>query len=287
VVAVGPRELHGRLVSLCDRIQEQLDRSVGSEQLEALPWIVLTGEPNSGKSTLFNALLGRTRSVVSEVAGTTRDVLAEPLTIDTPHGPAEVMLVDLAGADTAETTLSRKMQESAQEAIDRADLILHCVPVDAGATHSEAATSGRVVRGNHTHDSLRSLCVPPEDNRLVIRTKTDLGCADGISVSAHTGHGLDALRAAIAQRLADRTVSLAADAVVLRPRHEAALRSAHRHLVEASATLEPVLAERHLPHVELVATTLRAGLNDLGRLAGDVTPDDVLGRIFATFCVGK
>jgi len=267
VVAIGPRELHQRVIALRDRIQDQLDRSVGTEQLDALAWVVLTGEPNSGKSTLFNALLGRTRAVVSEIAGTTRDVLAEPLSIDTPHGPAEVMLVDLAGTDAAESDLNRQMQAAARQAIERADLVLHCVPV--GSIPGEIANF----------------------DRFTVRTKSDLDPArttgHGIAVSAHSGDGLDALRTAIARRVADRAVSLAADALALRPRHEAALRSAARDLTETIALVESSQAERHVPRPELVAATLRAALDDLGRLAGNVTPDDVLGRIFATFCVGK
>jgi tRNA modification GTPase len=95
------------------------------------------------------------------------------------------------------------------------------------------------------------------------------------------------LKTAVTRRLADRTVSLAADAMALRPRHEAALRSAARNLTETTALVEPLPDERHVPRPELVAATLRAALDDLGRLAGNVTPDDVLGRVFATFCVGK
>jgi tRNA modification GTPase len=267
VVAIGPRELLRRLDRLRDRIRDQLDRSVGTEQLQALPWVVLTGEPNSGKSTLFNALLGRTRAVVSEIAGTTRDVLAEPLSIETAQGPAEVMLVDLAGADSGESPLDRKMRAAARAAIERSDLTLHCLPADEAAPGSA------------------------EGDRLVVRTKTDLAGATafgaGLGVSARTGHGLDVLRAAIARRLADRAVSLAADAMALGPRHESALGAAARSLAEATGLVEPCRDQRHLRHPELIAAAMRTGLDDLGQLAGEVTPDEVLGRIFSTFCVGK
>jgi tRNA modification GTPase len=267
VVAIEPRALHERLTAQRTDLGEQLERAVGSEHLDALPRVVLTGAPNAGKSTLFNALLRRPRAVVSAIAGTTRDVLAEPLAIDTAHGPAEVMLTDLAGADARDDALVRAMQAAAGRAIEQADLVLHCAPVGEPAPQGVA---------RHV---------------LIVRTKADLGgprdAAAGLAVSAVTGDGLDGLRAEIARRLADRAVSLAADALALQPRHEAALRSAHDHLAEAAALLEPALGQRHLPHPEVVAAAMRAGLDELGRLAGDVTPDDVLERIFATFCVGK
>ena len=104
---------------------------------------------------------------------------------------------------------------------------------------------------------------------------------------ALTGGGLDRLRDIIAEHLADRAVSLAADTLALRPRHEAALRSARRNLQDAIDLVEPAGCARILPQPELVAASLRLALDDLAALAGDISPDDVLGRIFSTFCVGK
>lgn len=266
VVPITPGDLLRRLAPPRDRVGVVLDRSVGSEQLDAIPRVVLTGAPNAGKSTLFNALLGHTRAVVSDIAGTTRDVLTEPLSIDTPHGAAEVMLVDLAGTAAAESSLDEQMQSLARQAIAGADLLLHCVP--AGAT-------------------VRTPPVPP-GNGILVRTKCDLAEAPGDGgVCALTGRGLDRLRNIIAEHLADRTVSLAADALALQPRHEAALQSARANLEDAIDLVEPAGRERTLPSPELVAAGLRLALDDLAALAGDISPDDVLGRIFSTFCVGK
>jgi tRNA modification GTPase len=270
VVPIPPIELHERVAAMRDDIRAQLAHAVGMEQLQAIPWVILLGEPNTGKSTLFNALLGRERAVVSDIAGTTRDVLAEPLTIDTDHGPAEVMLVDLAGLDRSATALNEQMQAVIREAMGRAELIIRCVPVDAPA-----------------------LTADDEPDELVARTKADLAPSDfragkqEIVISAVTGLGLDDLRRHIADRLADRAVSLAADAIVLRPRHDAALRSAVANLDEAAVLIEPQRRDRVLRHPELIAAAMRSALDDLGSLAGDITPDDVLGRIFASFCVGK
>jgi len=271
VVPIGPAELGRRIAPVRDSLQRRLDRALGTEQLEAVPWVVLTGAPNAGKSTLFNALLGRARAVVSAAAGTTRDVLTEPLTVTTDHGPAEVLLVDLAGADLPTDALTRRMQSAAREALDRADLVVRCVADDAPGSACERDTEASIP--------------------LLVRTKADLsspGRADEtLRVSAVTGEGLDALRAEIGRRLADRAVSLAADATVLRPRHEAALRCALTGLDEAVALVELAGDARSLADVEFIAASLRTALNALGELAGDVTPDDVLGRVFAEFCVGK
>ncbi len=273
VVAIAPRELLDILVPSRDRVETLLARSVGTEQLEAIPWVVLTGETNAGKSTLFNALLGHPRAVVGDAPGTTRDGLNEPLTIQTPQGPAEIMLVDLAGADPGESLLNRQMQSAARQAIDRAELVIHCVP-------DEPARAS------------------PGDRELLVRTKSDLASTPGppgspgppttgVAVSAVTGAGITTLLDAIAGRLANRAVSLAADALALEPRHEAALRGAQYNLDDAIELVHPVRDQRQLPQPELVAAALRLALDDLATLAGNVTPDDVLGRIFATFCVGK
>ena len=269
VVSIAPGELVQRLVPSRDRVGTVLDRSVGIEQLDAIPRVVLTGAPNAGKSTLFNALLGHTRAVVSDVPGTTRDVLTEPLSIDTPHGAAEVMLVDLAGSVVAQSTLDEHMQSVAGQAIAGADLVLHCVPARA-------------------REDTPPMTATTPDNEILVRTKCDLAPARGDGgVCALTGRGLDRLRDIIAEHLADRAVSLAADALALRPRHEAALQSARRNLQDAIDLVEPVGGTRTLPQSELVAASLRLALDDLAALAGDISPDDVLGRVFSTFCVGK
>lgn len=275
VVAIAPADLLARVRDLEARIESQIERATGFEELESIPWVVLVGEPNAGKSTLFNALLGRERAVVSNVAGTTRDILAEPLHLSVDGHDAEVMLVDIAGLDAGdESFINAEMQRAAREAIERAELIIECAaPVGPGAGRTS-------MLGSDGSDV---------DARLVVRTKADLLGEEsgGLAVSAATGAGLDDLRRVIAERLSSRAVSLAADALALQPRHDAAFRSARDNLREAIDLVSPHADSRHLPHPEFVASCLRAALDDLAALAGDISPDDVLGRIFASFCVGK
>ncbi len=271
VVAIGPADLLARVTAAQTEIEQQLARSVGMEQLESVPWVVLAGPPNAGKSTLFNALLGHSRAVVSDIAGTTRDVLIEPLMLKTEFGPAEVMLVDLAGIDDADLSqVNRSMQRAAREAMQRAELIVRCLPADAHASN----------------DGNRDGCPT-----LTIQTKADVAKSvqqpDVLGVSAKTGAGLDQLRGRIASILSERLISMSSDMLALQPRHEAALRAARSHLDAAVGLLEPMRTARTLDDPELIATVLRSALDALGSIVGEMTPDDVLGLVFGQFCIGK
>jgi tRNA modification GTPase len=268
VVAITPADLDAGLADLERQLQQLLTRSRSWSALEAIPWVVLVGEPNVGKSSLFNALLGHTRAVTSPLAGTTRDILTEPLRLQlgpTSGGGAEVMLVDVAGIDATSGGLNPAMQQQAHAAIARAELILllHDSP-------GEPATA-----------------LPPHTAPVIrVQTKSDLFCGTNplaITVSAHTGSGLDTLRRAIAQRLRDRAVTVAGEMLALQPRHHAQLQSALADLVEA----RQLLAATSGGGAELIAGRMRTALDHLASLGGVMTPDDVIGKVFATFCIGK
>ncbi len=260
VVPIPPGELDAALKPLETQLADLLRRARSWGAIEALPRVVLVGPPSSGKSTLFNALLSRDRAVIHAAPGTTRDAIAEPLTLIDDHGrPVEVMLVDIAGLDRADALLDRQAQQAARDAIARADLVLR-IQTD------------------------RSFAAPTLD----IAAKADLhDTGDDLCVSAHTGHNLDKLRSAIVHAVGSRAVSVAADSLALQPRHESALRAALESVREARRLLGPQLAAQAIDHVELIAGRLRAALDDLAGLGGQLTPDDVIGRVFATFCIGK
>jgi tRNA modification GTPase len=293
VVAISPRELLRRLEAIAVRLRDHLNRATPFESLEAIPWVVIAGPPNAGKSTLYNALLGRERAVVSPVAGTTRDVLAEPISLPPSSGVArEAMLVDMAGLDESDTSfINVEMQRAAAGALARAELIIQCVPCDQlppdGAPRQLPSPFGIGVgsEGEFPSGSRNTLTVITKADLL--NSRRGLASEGAIEVSATTGAGLEELRGAIAEGLADRAVSLAADSFALLPRHESALRGALSHLDEASALVEPRRHARALDQPEIIASLVRLALDDVGSLAGEVTPDDILGRIFAGFCIGK
>lgn len=260
VVAIEPAELLRRLRSEIDVLQDLLDRSVGMEVLQALPTVVLCGPPNAGKSTLFNALLCDRRAVVAEMAGTTRDAIAEPMTID--DRGAEILLIDAAGIDDdGGSVIGRRMQEMTRTVMAEADVLLHCLPAGLEADWID---DPRVVR---------------------VRTKQDMCDAQqdaDVHVSVTESCGLEQVRSAIADRTLDQAVHMSADAVALQPRHEAALADALESLQATRA-----MVETRPDSAELVAMHLRTSLDVMAILAGTIAPDDVLGRVFASFCIGK
>jgi tRNA modification GTPase len=256
VVAIAPEELRGRLAVLTAAIRERIGGEGVVEASAGLPRVVLVGEPNAGKSTLFNALLGRERAVVSAEAGTTRDVLEEPLDLTGAlPGAGRVTLVDMAGLDRT----GAASQEAARASIARADVLVHCDP----GGRFEGLSGGKPA--------------------IRVRTKADLLRPEGtgetpvpreISVCALDGWNLNVLRRAIADAACG---SRNAGAALLLPRHR-------RTLAEAAARMEDA---KRSGGPEVVASHLRQALDALGELVGRISPDDVIGRVFATFCVGK
>jgi tRNA modification GTPase len=226
--------------------------------------VVLAGAPNAGKSSLFNALLGTSRALVTEIPGTTRDTIEAPS--DVLGWP--VKFADTAGLRDADERLERMGIEVSRRYVAAADLVLLCVETGEAVSPAERALLA-------------------ERPALLVRTKTDLRAeADdgGIGVSVVTGQGLDQLRDAIAARLfgAGASPSYAdLEPMLSRERHRAALTQAAFGLDQARPELEKggdsVLAAHHL----------RSAVTALEELIGVVHPDEVLARVFARFCVGK
>ncbi len=227
---------------------------------------VLIGPPNAGKSSLLNALAGSERAIVTDVAGTTRDTLRETIRID----GLELTLVDTAGLRESGDAIEREGMRRARAELQRADLAL--VVIDARepeAGHAAvAADVAQVPRSLWIH------------NKADLLPATPMLAANAIAVSAATGAGLPELHARLAQVAgADAGESVDGE-FTARSRHVDALARSGEHLAAAQAQLDH-------EQLELAAEELRLAHDALGEITGRMTADDLLGRIFSSFCIGK
>ncbi len=225
---------------------------------------VIVGPPNAGKSSLLNALSGSERAIVTDIAGTTRDLLAETVRVD----GMELTLVDTAGLREGGDAIEREGMRRARAELARADLAL--VVLDARDPQAGLAAVG---------DALAQ--VP---QRIVVANKSDLlpaGAAPAaplLAVSARTGAGLETLHARL--REAVLGPGGGAGAFTARARQVDALRRAANLAADARQHLEREA-------LDLTAEALRQAHDALGEITGRTLPDDLLGHIFATFCIGK
>lgn len=307
VTPIAPGILAERIDTLHKELVTLLSRSRSWSAIEALPRVVLVGPPSAGKSTLFNALLGKQRATIDPAPGTTRDALAEPLQLSNSQGrTVEVMLIDLAGLDQAfinhELEPDRDAQSVAHDMIQQADLILRLsdqsdawLTLDPTAPIIDVLTKqDRADEASHNTTRRRQSASSPCHWDSTSSNNSDSSGRQGLAsrlnpiyISAHAEYNLDTLRLAITQHLADKAVSLQADLLALQPRHEQAINTATDALQQTRDLLAPAAASPHLPDIELLAGSMRSALDALASLGGQLTPDEVIGRVFSTFCVGK
>ncbi len=227
--------------------------------------LAIVGRPNVGKSSLFNRLLEQDRAIVTEIPGTTRDVVSETASI----GGIPVKLYDTAGIrETDERVESLGIERSYQAIVD-SDLALVVLDLTRPVTAEDAA-----------------LIVRAGARALVVANKCDLPAAgdapaEAIPVSALTGEGVPELRAAILDAVAPKGVLEHETGFITSLRHEQLLRESVEYLKKAR---EAVAAS--IPH-EMLLLDLYAALRPIDGITGATTADDILNRIFSTFCIGK
>ena len=247
-----------------DRIARLLDTAPEGERLREGALLVIAGRPNAGKSSLFNALLGTERAIVTEVPGTTRDAVEAHAVLE----GFPFRLVDTAGLRESADRVERLGIEVSRKYLAAADLVLFCR--DAGCE----------MRDPGSQEFLASCRAPVID----VVTKIDLTARppDRLGVSVVTGEGLADLRRKLAEVAYGRLLALGdVEPVVTRARHRGALERALEEVDAFHTARESGL------DAAVAATHLRVAVGALDDLIGVVTPDDVLDRVFASFCVGK
>lgn len=232
---------------------------------------VILGDPNAGKSSLLNRLVGRDRALVSDQPGTTRDYLEERIIL----GDHCLRLIDTAGLNATPAELEKRGMEKSLERMNEADLIL--LVLDS----SKAAPELPQVVRQHLSKA----------NALIVANKSDLSGEaifspdyadfETIKTSALTGAGFDELQIALQNRADAFHVELGDDLIAINARHADALARATECLEQAAAQLEVG------DPIELIASELRGSLAAYGEISGKIDNERMLDHLFASFCIGK
>ena len=291
---------------LISRIQQVLKRlidsfAVGNVLKNGIP-VAIVGEPNVGKSTLLNALLNEERAIVSEIAGTTRDTIEDEISI----GGIGFRFIDTAGIRETEDVVESIGIKRTFEKISQAQVVLYLFDA-SGLRHLQLATERHpeLVSGSHTPaPSLEQVKVEigkiknqfPQKPLVIIANKADklspgqienlnvsLSSVEGSSflpISAKTGEGVEELQQKLLQ-LVNTGELRNNNTIVTNTRHYNALLSALEEINKVQHGLNNDLSG------DLLAIDIREALHYFGEITGEITNDDLLGNIFANFCIGK
>lgn len=271
---ISAAEIANRLEVIKENISNLLIQSetgkISSEGIDT----VLYGMPNVGKSSLINALLGKKRSVVSEIPGTTRDVVTDTLEIE----GIRFKLMDTAGMDSTEEVVTSLAMEKSRSTFKKAQIIL--LVFDGNANINEQ------LKGMKLDDSAGNVIViinkcDLQKNSFLTELPAELKKYPMVHTSALTGEGVKRLRETLVQNVLMGKVNLSSSTSFFNVRQREALQRSMQSIQQA---LE---SARNSESYEFIALDLRMAIDALGEIAGEVTTEDILDKIFSEFCIGK
>ena len=233
--------------------------------------VAIVGRPNVGKSSLLNALVGRDRSIVTPIPGTTRDTVEESVSIS----GIPFRFTDTAGIRTTRGTVEAIGVDRSRKALENSEISLHIWDSSRPRNTADLQII-EMTRGRNLVNVLNKHDLPSR-----LRLPRDIDGSKCIRVSALTGAGLDTLRDKLVSLAYSGEVGTTGLDVAINERHRNLLASAYKHLTSSHhllATSEPL---------EIVSQQLRASLDAMGEIVGKTSTDDILDRIFSTFCIGK
>jgi len=276
--------IQGKLEQTQDKIQQVLATAKQGQLLRDGIHVVLAGRPNAGKSSLLNRLAGQERAIVTDVAGTTRDTLQETVVLNglTLH------LTDTAGLRETEDTVERIGIERARTAITQADMLLMVYDVTRDVEEESTPLQLAEQLFGELPEAKRLLIIANKSDLLSDNDREESAAMtqaeiksrgyQQVNVSCETGVGIDDLVEALCEKVGFHPPE---NSLIARTRHLDALRRTANFLAEAHEQLTVFEAG------ELVADSLRQAQQSLGEITGEFSADDLLGKIFGSFCIGK
>jgi len=252
------------LFEMVEHCQSLLSTSSTGRLLREGARVVICGEPNAGKSSLLNQLLGYDRALVSDIKGTTRDTVEEVVNIQ----GLPIRFIDTAGLRETDETIEKAGIDRAWQEMESADLILE------------------IIDGTKSHTEVSRPDLPSNVRDLLVLNKSDLDLAtdwgsEAIPVSCVNNSGIDILRQKIGESLLDGSMLSSSSLIAINGRHQGCLRT----IVES---LEKSISEiKRSEDPELIALTMRESLQAVGEITGRIDTEEILGEIFAQFCIGK
>ncbi len=263
-----------RIIALNNQLEQLGSMAKQGKLLRDGMQVVIAGKPNAGKSSLLNALAGSDRAIVTDIAGTTRDVLSETIVLQ----GVPLVLVDTAGLRASNDVVEQEGVRRATAAMQDADIVL--LLMDASATMDVEAHIDELllpVFGQVPWHKL--LLVHNKIDKLAVPARVEVtNELTHIYISAKEQQGLAALQQHMLALAGQQTFE---DVCIARSRHVDALRRCQLHVLDAQEQLQVYHAG------ELVAESLRHGQNALAEITGAFSADDLLGKIFSSFCIGK
>lgn len=264
-------QLRKLIVELMDEIVKLLSTYETGRLVKHGIRTVFVGKPNAGKSTLLNALMGKDRAIVSDIAGTTRDVIDADWSLD----GLLFTLTDTAGLRDTEDVIEAEGVKRSHKAMDSADLIVYLKDLSEHISAAELALVDEL-RARYPSKSIIAV-----GNKIDQSVNPELEDTFDLVISAKSGKGIDKLKQLMKTAVLHNKDIDTSGLLVTSSRHRDALEKTHRHLTDAMNALDAGTTG------DFVSIDLRAALHELGTITGSITTEDLLDSIFSRFCIGK
>lgn len=235
--------------------------------------VAIVGAPNAGKSTLLNALLNEDRAIVSDVAGTTRDVIEDTIVLE----GIEFRFIDTAGIRETTDFIESEGIRKAYDRIKSARIILLMFDLE-GVKDSEIIEQISLFEKKSINEDQKLICVFNKSDKVKVDDRVNLKDI-GLFISAKNGKEIDDLKSVLVNQVKKEEPE--SDTVITNMRHYEILQKVQQSIVKIQEGMESQISG------DLLAMDIRQALNQLGEITGEITTDDLLGNIFSNFCIGK